>query len=80
MLPARMASSCASRADRGRERLLSRLFGPELMQQADAVALAATENGFHLLPAEPFEPMGLPDDFDDGVQAFKPLGMPGHGL
>ena len=32
------------------------------------------------MPAEPFQPMGLTDEFDDGVQAFKPLGMAGHDL
>src|SRR5581483_4457184 len=34
---------------------------PKFVQQADAVALAATKNGFHLLSAEPFQPMGLTD-------------------
>jgi hypothetical protein len=50
----------------------------ELMQQADTVALATTGSGFHLLPAEPLEPVGLTDVFDDGVQAFEPFWMPGH--
>ena len=73
-----MASSCASREDRGRERAVVLFFGPELMQQPDAVALAAAEDGFHLLPAEPCESAGLTDDGEDGVEAFEPVGVAGH--
>jgi hypothetical protein len=54
------------------------LHGSELVQQPDAVAIAAAENGFGFVPPEPFKLFGLPDDFLDGVEAFKPVGVSGH--
>jgi hypothetical protein len=49
------------------------------MQEADSVALAGGEDGFHFGAAEPVGRGGGADDVEDGVEAGEPVGTAGHG-
>jgi hypothetical protein len=64
----------------GQGKAIVLLFGPELMEESNTVALATIENGFRLLSAEPFDPISLTDDFYDGVQTFEPFWISSHGV
>src|SRR5689334_8373009 len=75
-----MASSWAKERGPGQGKRVIAFGGAKLVEQPDAVALAAAEDRLHLLAAEPVEPVRAADDVGDGVEAFEPLRMAGHGF